>query len=50
MEKILVDRTKLRTAKSYSQMTGFSIQHIYRMIKDKKVKTTKIDEVTFIVV
>lgn len=50
MEKLLIDRTKLKTAKSFAEMRGFSLVYVYRMIKEKKVNTTKIDGVTFIVV
>jgi len=50
MESLMVDRTKLKTAKSYAKIRGVSLVYVYRMIKEKKVKTTKIDGVIFILI
>jgi len=48
MQKLLVDKTKLRTAKSYAEMSGFSIQHVYRLMKDKTLNVVLIDGIKFI--
>jgi len=39
---------KLITVRNYANQKGYSVQYVYRLIKDKKVKSTKIDGVTFI--
>ena len=48
MQTLKVDKTKLKTAKSYAEMTGFSVQAVYKMIKEKRVSVEVIDGVTFI--
>ena len=48
MEVLKIDKTKLRTAKTYAEMTGLSIQHVYRLMNDKKVKVVSIDGVKFV--
>lgn len=48
MESNKIDRTKLRSAKSYAKMSGISIQHVYRLMKNKTLKTILIDDIRFI--
>lgn len=48
MEKILIDRTQLKTFKSYAKMTGYSVQRIYQKVKNGELKTVIIDGVKFI--
>ena len=49
MERLKLQEVKnLKTAKSYAQMTGFSIQHVYRLMNDKTLNVVKIDGVKFI--
>lgn len=48
MESIKIDKSKLRTVKSYSQMMGVTVQQVYNWIKDQKVEMVKIDGVIFI--
>jgi len=50
METLKIDRTKLRTYKNYAKEQGYTVQRIYQLVKEKKLKTTTIDGVTFIVV
>jgi hypothetical protein len=48
MENLNIDRTKLRTYKNYAQLTGYSVQRIYQLVKSGELKTTEIDGVKFI--
>ena len=48
MEIKKIDKAKLRTIKNYATLSGYSVQHVYRLVKDKTLKTTLIDGVTFI--
>jgi len=48
MEPIKVDKTKLKTVKNYANMQRISVQAVYKMIREDRVKTEKIDGVTFI--
>lgn len=48
MENIKIDRTKLKSAKGYADMTGYSLVYVYRLMKQNKVKVVDIDGVKFI--
>ena len=48
METLKVDRTRLKTIKSYAFMAGLSVQHVYNLVKQGKVKVVEIDGVKFI--
>lgn len=48
MESVKVDRTKLKTVKSYASLRGWTVQHVYNLVKQEKVKIVEIDNVKFI--
>jgi hypothetical protein len=48
MQTLKVDRTKLRTPKSYAKMIGKTVQQVYNLMNDKKVVVVEIDGVKFI--
>lgn len=48
METLKIDKTKLRTFKNYAKESGYTVQRIYQLVKEKKLNTVKIDGVTFI--
>lgn len=48
MQKLKVDRTKLKTVKNYAKEKGFTVQHIYNLVKKKELPIVTIDGVTFI--
>lgn len=48
MEILKIDRTKLKTVKSYAEMQGQSVQYIYRLVNEKRLKLVIIDGVKFI--
>lgn len=39
----------LKTVKNYAKLKGVSIQYIYKLLKQKKLKIKKIDGVIFII-
>lgn len=48
MEKLKIDKTKLKTIKNYAEHIGKSVQAVYKMVNEDRVKVEKIDGVTFI--
>ena len=50
MESLKIDRTKLKTYKNYAKQEGYTVQRIYQLVKENKLKTTSIDGVKFITV
>jgi predicted transcriptional regulator len=48
MEKLKIDHTKLVTVSNYAERIGKTRQTIHNMIKNKELKTIKIDGVLFI--
>ena len=48
MESIKVDRTKLKTVRTYAVSSGVTVQQVYNWIRDKKCKCVEIDGVKFI--
>jgi hypothetical protein len=50
METLRIDRTKLRTVRSFALTSGVTVQQVYNWIKDKKVKLIEIDGVKFILI
>lgn len=48
METLQIDRTKLKTVRSYALLHGVTVQQVYNWIKDKKVTEVVIDGVKFI--
>lgn len=48
MESLNVDRTRLKTIKTYSTMIGLTVQAVYKMIKEDRINTETIDGVVFI--
>ena len=49
METLKIDRTKLITVRNFAVSKGITSQQVYNWIKAKKVESTKIDGITFIV-
>ncbi len=39
---------KLITVRNYANQKGYSVQYVYRLIKDKKIDSKEIDGVKFI--
>ena len=48
METLKIDKSKLRTIKSYAESKGITVQGVYKMVKEKRIETEKIDGVIFI--
>lgn len=48
METLKIDRTKLITVRNYAVQMGITATQVYNWIKAEKVKSIKIDGVTFI--
>ena len=48
MQALKIDRTKLRTPKTYAKMIGKTVQQVYNLMNDKKVQVVEIDGVKFI--
>lgn len=48
MNSLKVDKTKLKTVKSYAELKGVSVQAVYKMVKEQRVDTETIDGVIFI--
>ena len=48
MEFKKIDRTKLKKVSNYAKITGFSVQHVYKLAKENKIKMVEIDTVKFI--
>lgn len=48
MESLKIDRTQLKTVKTYASMIGVTVQAVYKMINEKRVLTETIDGVVFI--
>lgn len=49
MESIKIDRTKLKTIQNYADMMGITRPTVYTWMKTGKIRHTKIDGVTFII-
>tara|TARA_R100001244_G_scaffold111510_1_gene82467 strand:+ start:398 stop:550 length:153 start_codon:yes stop_codon:yes gene_type:complete len=48
METLKIDKTRLKTIKSYADSQGVTVQGVYKMVKEKRIETEKIDGVVFI--
>ena len=48
MENIKIDRTRLKTVRSYALTKGVTVQQVYNWIKSDKCKCVEIDGVKFI--
>lgn len=48
MESLKVDKTKLKTVRSYALMRNVTVQQVYNWIKEGKVDQVVIDGVKFI--
>jgi len=48
MESLKIDRSKLKTVKTYAEMIGMTVQAVYKMINEKRINTETIDGVIFI--
>jgi len=48
METLRIDRTKLMTVSNYAKLIGTTRQTIHNKIKNKELKTIKIDGVLFV--
>ena len=48
MENLKIDRSRLKTYKNYAQLTGYTVQRIYQLVKTGELKTIEIDGVKFI--
>ena len=48
MENLKIDKTKLKTVRSYALSKGVTVQQVYNWIRDGKVNEVKIDGVKFI--
>jgi len=49
MEALKIDKTKLKTVRTYAGENNVTVQAVYKMIKEKRIKTDQIDGVIFIV-
>lgn len=49
MKTLKLDRYKLKTVKTYAKDKAITVQAVYKMIKESRVKTDTIDGVVFIV-
>ena len=45
-----VDRSKLKTIKTYAKSQGITVQAVYKMINEDRIEIDTIDGVAFIVV
>ena len=50
MKTLKVDKTKLKTFKNYAVYVGVTVQAVYKMVRENRVKTEHIDGVVFIAV
>jgi hypothetical protein len=50
MDTLKIDRSRLKTVRSFAYDKNLTVQQIYNWIKDGKVECTEIDGVKFIVV
>lgn len=50
MKSLKLDRDKLKTVKTYAESEGITVQAVYKMIKEKRIKTDTIDGVVFIAI
>ena len=50
METTKIDRSRLKTIKSYAKLKGYTVQRIYQFINEGSLKVTEIDGVKFIIV
>jgi len=48
MESLKIDKTRLKTIKTYAESRGLTVQGVYKMVKEDRVPTVKIDGVVFI--
>ena len=48
METLKVDKTKLVRVNTFAKRQNLTVQQVYNWIKDGKVKSVKIDGMTFI--
>ena len=50
IKPLKLDRNKLKTIKTYAESKGITVQAVYKMIKEDRIKTDTIDGVVFILV
>ncbi len=48
METLKIDKTKLKTLKNYADLLGVTVQAVYKMVHEGRVKTETIDGKLFI--
>jgi nicotinamide mononucleotide adenylyltransferase len=48
MEPLMIDRTKLKKISSYAKMINKSVQWVYNLEKENKIKIVEIDGVKFV--
>jgi len=48
MEKLKVDRTRLKTVENYAKIVGLSKPTVYKRIREGLIKKVTIDGVTFV--
>jgi NRPS condensation-like uncharacterized protein len=48
LQPLKIDRTRLRTFKSYAKDYGLTVQRIYQLAKENKLEIIEIDGVKFI--
>lgn len=48
METLKIDKTRLKTIKTYAESRGLTVQGVYKMVKEDRISTVKIDGVVFI--
>ena len=48
METLKIDKTRLKTIKSYAESRGMTLQGVNKMVKENRIPTEKIDGVIFI--
>jgi hypothetical protein len=47
-QPLKVDRTKLKSMKTYAKMRGMTVQRVYQLVNEKKLNVVEIDGSKFI--
>lgn len=50
LEPLKIDRTRLKTPTNFAKMNRVDVSTVHRWIRSKKIKTTLIDGVQFVVI
>lgn len=49
-QPLKIDRTKLKSLKTYAKMRGMTVQRVYQLVNEKKLEVVEIDGSRFIYV